>query len=328
MLNYGLELGLQREAMLQGTGIDTEQLMRPEQPVEADQELCLIANVLNQCSLTPRQLGAELAKRYSFTSYGMFGYAIMSSTTLHNAILFGIRFLDLTYVFSKLELNHNRQRFSIAIQTSIQGDLGDAVLYRDMFAAIGIFSDLYAGQKLPIDIQLKTNNLTHNELAALLPYLNQISGKLTLSATEDAICGDARILNAKLPKADEKNVAMCESLCLELLEKKRALQSLSARVRDYLINQGLHSSMESLATSMGMTSRTFHRKLKAEGTSWRKLKNMITMDLAEELLSQPLSIEQVALKLGYGEANNFSAFFKSQKGMSPSEHRSKNNNRR
>ena len=317
VLNFGLELGMTRSEILEGSEISCEQLFSAEQSVESWQELRVIANIVEHCQ-RPRLVGIELGKRYPFTSYGIFGYAILSSTTLRNAFGFGTRFLDLTYVFSRLALSVKGKKFSVSFNTDVSGQSGEAVMYRDLFATLNIFSDLYAGRLLPIDIHLKAHALSAEEQQAISHYEHLIEGSVFYSSRENCFSGKIELLDAPLPKGDEHNARTSERLCLALLEKKRSMLTLSSKVRDYLKNEGASSSMEQFAQEVGMTTRTLHRKLGCEGVSWRTLRNLVLTDMAEDLLAQDLSVKEVAIRLGYEDPANFSHFFKRIKGYAPS----------
>ena len=68
--------------------------------------------------------------------------------------------------------------------------------------------------------------------------------------------------------------------------------------------------------------RTIQRKLAQEGTSFKDLVEDVRKNLALEYLrSTVLSVEEIALRLGYSDAPSFSHAFKRWTGSSPRDSR-------
>ena len=109
----------------------------------------------------------------------------------------------------------------------------------------------------------------------------------------------------------------------QLLQEKQSLQGISQHVRECLIHGGLDQTMEDICNQLARTSRTLHRQLKEEGTTWRQIRDDVRMGLAEELLGQPIQLDEIAERLGYSDSANFSHSFKRCRGITPSQYRKK-----
>jgi AraC-like DNA-binding protein len=71
-------------------------------------------------------------------------------------------------------------------------------------------------------------------------------------------------------------------------------------------------------TYMNWSPRTIQRKLTLEGTSFKELLEDVRKNLSLEYLqSTDLSVENIALRLGYADAPSFSHAFKRWTGQSP-----------
>jgi AraC-like DNA-binding protein len=70
-----------------------------------------------------------------------------------------------------------------------------------------------------------------------------------------------------------------------------------------------------------MSSRTLRERLAAERTSYRELLDEIRERLAEEMLTEGLTVAQAAERLGYQEVSSFSHAFRRWKGMGPRAYR-------
>ena len=120
IVSYGKELGINEKLLLQGTGLLSSQLKDHQQFLEDKQELQVLNNLMLNTT-SPFRVGMELGSRYHLTSYGIMGYALLASSTPRKAIELGLRFLDLTYVFSKIELTGINESLSLKFVCDIPG---------------------------------------------------------------------------------------------------------------------------------------------------------------------------------------------------------------
>ncbi len=102
------------------------------------------------------------------------------------------------------------------------------------------------------------------------------------------------------------------------------------RVRSALMQHGLPApDLDTVAAGLFMTGRTLRRKLDAEGTSFQVIKDDWRRDQAMLALRQTgLSIQEVALRVGFREATVFIKAFRQWTGMTPGEYRTRLASRR
>ena len=72
-----------------------------------------------------------------------------------------------------------------------------------------------------------------------------------------------------------------------------------------------------VARQLSTSERTLRRRLADEGTSYRALLAEVRLTLAEDAGDGALSVEDVALRLGYAEATPFIAAFRRWTGTTP-----------
>jgi AraC-like DNA-binding protein len=73
-----------------------------------------------------------------------------------------------------------------------------------------------------------------------------------------------------------------------------------------------------VASALEMSVRTLQRRLNAEGTSFREIRDRVCRERASaRLLDSAASISQIASEFGYGELAAFSKAFKRWSGESP-----------
>jgi AraC-like DNA-binding protein len=105
------------------------------------------------------------------------------------------------------------------------------------------------------------------------------------------------------------------TLRLELSGQDPLLQALAAHLRDHLADAELGSA----ARVLGCSARTLQRRLQAAGTAFQAELLRVRLEEAERRLrdsAQPLT--HIALDLGFGSLQHFSASFSKATGLSPS----------
>ena len=107
MTELAAEHGLPLAVCLRDTGIDPESLDDPGAEITGRQELDLVTNIVKALPKVP-EIGLESGSRYHVTAYGIWGYAVMSSPTVRDALDLGLRYLNLTYAFSRYEIEIGR----------------------------------------------------------------------------------------------------------------------------------------------------------------------------------------------------------------------------
>ena len=71
------------------------------------------------------------------------------------------------------------------------------------------------------------------------------------------------------------------------------------------------------AAALGLSARTFSRRLSDEGASFQDLAQQIKYDMAQALLRQDRAIAQISMLLGYSDPTAFSRAFKLWSGSTP-----------
>lgn len=115
-----------------------------------------------------------------------------------------------------------------------------------------------------------------------------------------------------------------EQYAQALVEKLRDGEGFLAAVRVAIEDSiaGDADSESIVASRMAMTTRTLHRRLKREGTSFRELRDLILQQHAKSLLRQPsVPLGEISYLLGYSEPSTFSRAFKRWTGTTPNQWR-------
>ncbi|MGV6805132.1 MAG: AraC family transcriptional regulator ligand-binding domain-containing protein [Ruegeria sp.] len=110
-----------------------------------------------------------------------------------------------------------------------------------------------------------------------------------------------------------------------LADSERPKQSLRAQVEG-LITRSLPGAViraEDAAKDLGMSARTFARRLHDEGTCFREIVDDLRCDLAQTFLKNEMGLAEISYSLGYADQAAFSTAFKRWTGQAPSAYRNR-----
>ncbi|WP_017937794.1 AraC family transcriptional regulator [Zestomonas thermotolerans] len=314
LTQFGRDHGLSIDACLAGTGLDWRLLADPGAEIDAEQELQLLRNLARQLGHRPG-LGLLAGRRYQLNSYGIWGFALLSSPTYRDAARLGLRYLDLTYAFHGMHLEeHGEEARLLLDDDQVPEDLRAFLLERDLGGLLQVQRELFGRDLPPLRVELRLAEPADTRLyeaeIGVLPQFGQAQNRFVFPR---------RLLDLPLASASPQTALLCERQCQHLLARRRQRDGLAARVRSRLLESpGRLPDLEQVAADLHMTSRTLRRHLGAEGTSFRLLQEEVRQTLAEELLGLgSLSLEEIAERLGYSEVSNFIHAFKRWKGVPP-----------
>jgi AraC-like DNA-binding protein len=317
LTQLGFDHGVSVDNMLRHTGIIRTTLDDPKGEIEAHQEVQLIRNLINELPQIPT-LGLQAGTRYHVTTYGLWGYAVLSSPTLGTAVSMASRMVNLTFSLTVNTVEPLGDQVLSSFQSDhLPPDVRQFILDRDRAAIITLQREIL-GHPLPFrSIQMRRPEPAadiveaYTSLFGIRPLFNQM---------RDSALFDMALMHEPLPQADSHTAALCEAMCRKLVEARKSRTGVAALVRDRLLRTPGHiPDMEAIADEMKMTSRTLRRHLTAEGATFRALLEEVRSTLAEELMATAsLTHGEIAERLGYADVTTFIEAFRRWKGMPPS----------
>ncbi|KVM83266.1 AraC family transcriptional regulator [Burkholderia stagnalis] len=319
LVDFGGERGVPQAKLLAGTGLSAAQLDDPNAEVTADQELRLTGNLLRLLG-HPQGLGFEVGQRYHFSAYGVWGYGLIASATARDALALALRFLPLTYAFTIITYREDDESCVLNFGAP---ELPDALsrfcVERDMTAAVVLLQEIGGADFALLRFSLQADRVTGARGAiALVPRIGDVEP--VFGARSNSLVFERAYLDRALPHANPITVSMCEQMCNQLLEARRARVGATALIRHYLsATPGtLPFSLEDMARLMNTSARTLKRRLQEEGTTFRALLAESRGAMAEALLGdERLTLTDVAERLGFSDLSSFSQAFKRWYGVAP-----------
>jgi AraC-like DNA-binding protein len=322
MTQFGCANGLAVSEVLNGSGLSEEDLRDHNRMIVGRQELAVVTNLVNLLGAEAgaANLGVRAGGSYYVGSFGIFGFACLTSSTLGDAIRFAARFYELSYGFCLPTVSVEESVAALRLHLpDLSGPVADFLLRRDLSAISRVMAELL-GSPVPFtSIEFAGPPPSSGDAAAC----DAFGVTPRYHAPANVARWPAALLESRLPQASEMTVAMCEQQCDALLERRRQRTGVARRVRERLASldgkiDGKPHTIASVARQLAMSERTLRRRLAEENTTFRDLVEEVHRVLAEELLATgALTVEDVALRLGYAEATSFIAAFKRWTGTTP-----------
>lgn len=270
-------------------------------------------------------LGLEVGKRLHLTSYGIVGFALLSSATLRDALNVASEF-GLLMNF-KLGLHINDDDDSAHLQLSDQYGLNGGAqgfwYYLEVSKLITLLQDILGvgfscdGIDLAIDATPEEKTRVQASLGL----------EARFGCERTAIRFAGHWLDTRLAQANSITHASCKATCQAQLREVIHKYDLSYQVQNLLLGSGdCIASLSDIADRLHLSPRTLRRRLDALGTSYNALLVEVRKKLAiRYLLNTPMTTEAISEQLNYSDAANFRHAFKRWTGRSPREYRVLNN---
>jgi AraC-like DNA-binding protein len=313
MAEIGLEHALAISDILSGTALLEAELADPAMVVSGHQELRLIRNLIALLPHVPA-LGLQVGARYHTTTFGVLGFAIVSSSNMRHALDLALQYFHLTFAFTKFIVTDSESETTILIDDSdVPEDVRQFIVERDAAALFSVQRD-FTNETILLSLNISKAEPSHIEryeaFFGIMPNFNM--------PTNSAVM-DRQSMQRPLLLSNTLTLHMAEAQCRLILDSRKALNELSSKVRETLISTSGHIPiMTTVAASLHMTARTLRRRLESEGTTFIQLREEVRQALAEQYLALPhQSIDQISERLGYAEPTSFINAYKRWKGQTP-----------
>ncbi|WP_347902800.1 AraC family transcriptional regulator [Pseudomonas purpurea] len=307
--------GLSSEALLAGSGISAADLSRTDTRITTNQEMQVCANAV----ALKRDIGLELGRRMHVSSYGMLGYALLTSATFGDALHLALRYPALLGTLFELSLEDDGERIWFCARDYRENPALAVFNAEFCVVSLKVICDDLLGHPLP----LLAARLEHPAPDYQARYAERFDCPLHFDACDNAFAFDKRWLDQPLPLADPiTHQAMAERCRKQNLEFT-GRQAWLGRIRQLLSAQlDAAPGLEGLAEQMNCSARTLRRHLKDLGCSYQELLDELRFERAKQMLCEDqLPVYRIAEALGFSETASFRHAFVRWSGVAPSQFR-------
>ena len=307
--------GLDRAELLAGSGISPVDLDRADARITTRQEMQVCANAV----ALRKEIGLELGGRMHVSSYGMLGYALLTSATFGDALEFAFRYPALLGTLFDLRLREDNE--SVWLTASNYRNTPSLTLFNAELCLASlktICADLL-GQPLP----LLGARFAYPAPSYKALYLDSFACPVRFAAQDHGFGFSRQWLEHKLPLADAVTHRAMAERCRRQNTEFTGRQAWFGKIRQLLGGQlDAPPGLEGLAAQMTCSSRTLRRHLHELGSSYQELLDELRFEQAKRLLAENrLPIHRISEKLGFSEAASFRQAFIRWSGVAPSHFR-------
>lgn len=318
-------LALAEAARALGIALDLDRLAPtlrgPDALVLADEHLA-VARVLFE---DPREtLGIELAQALPLEVTGLWGFLLRSSSTFGDMLRRGERYMRVVNRYREFELEDRGTQCAMRCphpDPSPYGPRGQVVC--TLLGHWIAWGRQLTRARLAVDeVRLRWSGPKDRE-----PFERFFLAPVQFGATEDVLLLSEEVMSLPLVESTPELGKQFEAYAATLVRRMAPQSGLVERVREE-IAQGLLTGSAgegAVARRLALTVRTMHRRLEEADTSFRKIRDALLRERAEELLREGrVPIGEVSYLLGYGEPSNFHRAFRRWTGLTPTEWRAAN----
>jgi AraC-like DNA-binding protein len=314
----GLDMmGADVEAIVRSVALPLDELQNPDTRIPF--ELAIQLSAAAAQAVRDPAFGLHLAELYRPGDFGVLDYLAHNSRTLRDAVVRLCRYNRLLQDAAEMVLEVEGGRAVIWQRLLGSVWLLPAAVENALANLVVIGRELTGETLVPLEVQFR-----HPAPAYSAEHERIFKRRARFDAERDALVLAHEDLDLPLSNADPRLCSILDRHAQKLLDALPAVASFSARVRE-LVAAALKDETptgERIARKLQMSERTVRRRLKQEGTTYEEVIDQLRRALTEHYLDYPdLSLEQVALLLGYSEASAFRRAFRRWHGVSPANYR-------
>ena len=299
-------VGIALDPLLKQAGLAHHQIKDPRSAIKVRDQV----NFLNiaAVALEDDLLGFHLAQTVDLRQLGPLYYVLASSETLIDALQRAARYSSIVNEGISLKCIDSK---SVGISFHCVGigrHLDTHQIECSMTALVRICRQLTGLRLLPNRVRLMHHRARNAEFAKFF------GNDIEFGATADDITFSNNIRQSPVVSADPYLNELLISYCEEAISyRPKTRASFRSRVENVIATLLPHGKAHAseIAHELGVSQRTFARRLSEEGLTFSELLDSLRSDLANRhLADRDLAISQIAWLLGYSDVGAFSHAFK------------------
>lgn len=264
-------------------------------------------------------LGFHHGRTYQPGSSGAFGYVIINSPSVRDAIENICRYLHLFISVRSVtfEVSENiatlNLRFPVAFSPRSQVvDMVMAILVQRLRLALG-------PDWVPLAVALE-----HRPMGGGMDYQRLFGSRISFNAEHNQITMNATALSRAMPSPDTTLYSVVSRFC-ERLDQENASEALGVRRVRFAIADGLsnaETTLEQVSRRLGVAPRELTTILETNGTTFQRVFENTRYAMAQYyLVDTDIQLTEVALLLGFSELSAFTRAARRWFDMAPRDYR-------
>lgn len=314
----GLEaMGVAPRPLLRAADIPPDLLEDPDATVPGEAMAAFWAGALETTG--DANLGMHLAEAAPIEAFEVHGYALLASRSLRDAYERACRYQRLIHESSDLVLEEDEG--AATLRHTLPGGRPVGRQPAEFLVAAWLrFGHLVTGVEWMPEAVL----FAHAEPDDARDHVRVFGDSIRFLSGQNALRVTTATLALPGVTGDPQLAGILDRHVASVIGDRNPPPTLAARVRAVL-EERLHTgdlTASDVAKSLAMSERSLRRDLAAEGTSYRKILDLLRQTRALDMLSdRGCSVGEVAFLLGFSELSAFHRAFKRWTGTTPAEAR-------
>jgi AraC-like DNA-binding protein len=314
---HARRVGVDPAPLLARAGLTERQVLDRSARIEVRRQIEFLNLVAD--AIEDPLLGFHLASAPDLRELGLLYYVIASSDTFGGAWRAGARYTSIVNEAVSLGYREGAEIDLTIDYVGVARHVDRHQIEFCMTALIRVCRELTGRVLTPLRVGFIHHR--HDDASELAAFFGckVVFGAPADRATFDAAARDVPMVSAD-PYLNELLVAHGE----EALARRPQRRGFRSDVENALVRQLPHAnaSVDGIAKMLGVSRRTFARRLAEEGATYSDVREALRQDLARQYLADTgVSISQVAWLLGYREVSAFTHAFKRWTGRTPRQER-------
>ncbi|MBZ9605684.1 AraC family transcriptional regulator [Phyllobacterium chamaecytisi] len=264
-------------------------------------------------------LGLDLADEVDLREMGMIYYVTASSHTFEEALRRLMRYVRLGNEALVLQMD---QGAICRVTLSYSGVARHRDRHQTEFLTMVLLRlcrKLLGQHIVPVSA-----SFVHHRIRDLGAIRKRFGCDVAFDAFADQLSFDGTLLERPIvgddPHLNELMVKLCEDALAVRASNVSAFRTLVENTIAPLLPHA-EANAAIVARRLGLSERTFARRLAADGVSFGEILDGLRREMALDYLQEGLQVSQIAWLLGFGQLSSFSHACRRWTGKCPSEHR-------
>ncbi len=305
------------QACFERHGISQELLQNTDSKIGFEALYETVFELLKKFEL--KDAGLSIGTKLHVSSHGTLGMAVISATTVGQAIRDAAKYYKTAINFIDVDLFYEDDYIFIEILESYDIPEVRTIVVEALMLTLQNALEFVSGQKLTCSKVI----FGYPQPDYSKDYENYFSGQIEFSGDRHMMVLPKTVLDMRCISADENIHRLAEE---QLQQKMQDIRDNNLTVQ-HVLNLMRRApdqmpSLDDLATIFNVSSRTMIRHFQAEGTNYRELRDRVHREFAtDSLRNTDNSVESIAMEIGYQDTASFRRAFKRWCGQSPSAYR-------
>lgn len=265
-----------------------------------------------------RAIGLHLRKHYGRNLMHFVVTLAVNSATLYDALQHWIRYEKLICETDKIDLTREGDHYVMSYTNTSPEHENRWLPEHHLSLATEYARQITQKNNNPIEVRFKHSDPGYSE-----EYRNIFQCPVLFNQSTHSVLVKKDDLFSPIVSTDPYLHRILKKHADEALKKISGRDTITDRVQAFIIQKLPSGTVDITSTSisLSMDRSTMHRHLKKEGTTFKAVLTRTRQDLAQNYLSQGMTLTQMAYLLGYSDPSTFQRAFKCWFGLSPGEFR-------